>query len=170
MGEHQARNCALAMALSLDVLGGFRTEDVKQRLLALNWPGRMEVIHEKPFMMLDACINAASCGNVKDVMRHLNIEKAAVIIGIPDDKDYAGVIREMNPAAERIILTKSQNPHYIFTDAQCKKMLEYGIATVFTDSVSEAIEQAKTTGKPIIILGTTSLVSEVKQLQLSDRL
>ena len=170
MGEHQARNCALAMALSLDALGGFRTEDVKQRLLALNWPGRMEVIHEKPFMMLDACINAASCGNVKDVMRHLNIEKAAVIIGIPDDKDYAGVIREMNPAAERIILTKSQNPHYIFTDAQCKKMLEYGIATVFTDSVSEAIEQAKTTGKPIIILGTTSLVSEVKQLQLSDRL
>ena len=66
-----------------------------------------------------------------------------LIIGIPDDKDYAGVIREMNPAAERIILTKSQNPHYIFTDAQCKKMLEYGIATVFTDSVSEAIGQAK---------------------------
>ena len=49
---------------------------------------RMEVISEEPFMLLDACINAASCGNVKDVLNQLNIKNPTVIIGVPDDKDY----------------------------------------------------------------------------------
>lgn len=170
MGEHQAKNCALAMALSLDVLGKLNTDAVKKKLAEIDWPGRMEVISTEPFIMLDACINSASCVNVKDVMKHLNIDKATVIIGIPNDKDYAGVIREMNSVAENIILTKSQNLHYIFTDEQSERMSKEGIATVWADSIPEALIKAKATGKNIVILGTTSVISEVKGLQLNHRL
>lgn len=170
MGEHQARNCALAMALSLDVLGKLNTEDVKKKLAIIDWPGRMEVISTNPLIMLDACINSASCVNVKDVMNHLNIKKATVIIGIPDDKDYSGVVREMNPVSDSIILTKSQNPHYIFTNEQCERLSEEGIETVWTDSVEKAINEAKKIGESIVILGTTSVVSEVKGLQITGKL
>lgn len=170
MGEHQARNCALAIALSLDVLGELHIDAVKKKLTDIDWPGRMEVISTNPFMMLDACINSASCVNVKDVMRHLDIKKATVIIGIPNDKDYVGVVREMNPVAENIILTKSQNPHYIFTDEQCERLAKEGIATVWIDSVEKAISTAKKMGQDIVILGTTSVVSEVKNLQISHQL
>ena len=103
-------------------------------------------------------------------MRHLNIDKATVIIGIPNDKDYAGVVREMNSVSARIILTKSQNPHYIFTDEQCEIMSREGIATVWTDSVMEAINMAKNSVESIVILGTTSVVSEIKSLQMSKQL
>ena len=167
LGEHQAENCALAMALCKDVLGEVDIVSVREKLSEIDWPGRMEVISTDPFMMLDACINSASCRNVKDVLSHLHIESPTVIIGIPNDKDYAGVIREMNAVADRILLTGSQNPHYVFTDEQCAVMSKENIQTVWTNSVEEAIHKAKEFGKPVMILGTTSVVAEVKKLQLS---
>ena len=167
LGEHQAENCALAMALCKDVLGEVDIVAAREKLSETEWPGRMEVISADPFMMLDACINSASCRNVKDVLSHLHIEEATVIIGIPNDKDYAGVIREMNAVAGKILLTESQNPHYIFTDEQCAVMEKENIQTVWTNSVEAAIDKAKELEKPVIILGTTSVVAEVKKLQLS---
>lgn len=166
LGEHQARNCALAMALCEDVLDKIDIVSVREKLSEIDWPGRMEVISTDPFMMLDACINSVSCHSVKDVLSHLHIEEATVIVGIPNDKDYAGVIREMKSVADKILLTRSQNPHYIFTDEQCAVMSKENIQTVWTNSIEEAINKAKEFGKPVIILGTTSVVSEVKKLQL----
>ncbi len=164
LGAHQAENCAMAMALCKEILGSIDVEKAKQKLAEINWPGRMEVLSASPFIMLDACINSASCRNVKDVLKHLAINNAAVIIGIPDDKDYAGVVREMAEVSDSIILTKSQNPHYIFTSSQCEKMKKEGIETCWCDSTGDAVEKAKSSGKPVVILGTTSLVSEVKRI------
>lgn len=167
LGEHQAKNCALAMALCADVLGAADPDVIRKRLQQVNCPGRMEVLMSEPFVMLDACINPASCKNVKDVLAHLNISRATVIIGIPDDKDYAGVAREMSEVAEQMILTRSQNPHYIFTPVQSASLSGEGIATIWTGSIEDALKIAKGKAAPIVILGTTSLVSEVKQLRLS---
>ena len=122
----------------------------------------MEVISQDPFMLLDACINSASCKNVLQVMKHLGIEKAAVIIGIPDDKDYMGVASAMKEIASKIILTKSQNPHYIFTKRQQACLKDMEIDSVWTESIEEAFAYAKKEEKPIVILGTTSVIAEVK--------
>ena len=196
LGEHQARNCALAMALCVDEIRENKNgylhkkltdigtnssehisikEDlldlkdikidfrkIKENLQNINWPGRMEVISQNPFILLDACINGASCKNVLQVMKHLEIEKAAVIIGIPDDKDYLGVASAMKEVATKIILTKSQNPHYIFTKRQQAYLKDIGIDSVWTESIEEAFEYAKKEEKPIVILGTTSVIAEVK--------
>ena len=186
MGEHQAKNCALALALCKDVLENsdllkeenlgnldlpeeeddlenFSLDKIKVNLLKLDWPGRMEVISKTPFMLLDACINGASCENVLKVLDYLNMKDVALIVGIPDDKDYAGVIRAMKKVTSDIILTKSQNPHYVFTKRQQERLQEEGIDTEWTESVFEAIELAKEKKKPIIILGTTSVIGEVKK-------
>ena len=37
---------------------------IKENLLKINWPGRMEVLSSKPFVILDACINGTSCRNI----------------------------------------------------------------------------------------------------------
>ena len=163
LGVHQAKNCALAMALCKDVLGDFDLNAVKKKISELNWPGRMEVISKEPLIILDACINPASCKNIKDTLKYLKINKITCVIGIPDDKDFTGVIREMKDISENLILTKSQNPHYVFTQKQCEKMAEEGIKTVWTNSVDEAIKKAKEKSLPIVILGTTSVISEVKR-------
>lgn len=168
LGEHQARNCALALALCRDILGTPDRKAVKRKLAEMDWPGRMEVISSDPFIMLDACIHPASCQNVKEVIVNLGIVSCTVIIGIPDDKDYVGVIKSMSEVASDIILTKSQNPHYVFTSRQSSRMAEENIATEWTESVGDAIAVARRLGNPIIILGTTSVVSEVKKIQINE--
>ncbi len=162
LGEHQARNCALAMALAVDVLGEFDVEAVRRSLAAMSWPGRMEILSTEPFVMLDACINGASTEAVKRTLDFLEVEKFAVVVGIPDDKDYADVVRSMSERASRVILTKSQNPHYLFTHRQREVLLEDGIDAVLTSSVEEAISLALAEAGAAVVLGTTSVVSEVE--------
>lgn len=162
LGEHQALNCALAMALGEDVLEEFDLKKIQENLSKLCWPGRMEILKEEPFVLLDACINAASCDNVIKVLKHLEMKDISLIVGIPDDKDYMGVVKSMRKLTKKIILTKSTNPHYIFTRGQQEKLKEEGIDTMWTDSVREAIRLAGQGKEPIVILGTTSVVAEVK--------
>ena len=168
LGEHQAKNCAVAMALCMDVFLNPKDtkidfRKIKDNLQNINWPGRMEVLNQNPFMLLDACINSGSCENVLQVLEHLQIKKATIIIGIPDDKDYAGVVCAMKEVASEIILTKSQNPHYIFTKRQQDSLKEIGIDAIWMESIEEAIECGKQEENPMVILGTTSVIAEVKR-------
>lgn len=175
LGEHQAKNCALALALCVDIFSQSPTAKdvtrIRKNLLELRWPGRMEILQTDPLVILDACINSASCENVKNVLRHLGIRNCTVVIGIPDDKDYAGVVRSMAETADRIILTKSQNPHYRFTQTQQETLAREGIAAEWTDSVEQALVpilcNSNSNGRParkspVVILGTTSVISETE--------
>ncbi len=164
LGEHQARNCALAMAFCEEVLGSLLIGEVKKKLENMSWPGRMEVLCKKPFLMLDACINRESCQNVKNVLKEMNMHGITAIIGIPDDKDYVGVVESMHEVSEHIILTKSGNSHYIFTSLQKEVLEKKGIMVERTESIEKALQLANGYHLPTVILGTTSLVSEVKAL------
>ena len=163
LGEHQANNCALAFALCKDILGEFNLNNVRENLTKINWPGRMEIINNNPFILLDACINSTACKNIIKVLDYLNIDKVTLIVGIPDDKDYMGVVKTMKPKSSSIILTKSENLHYIFTQAQQNNLQKENVETIWTNSVPEALDFAIEKKKPIVILGTTSVISEVKK-------
>ena len=177
LGEHQAKNCALALALCVDVMADLCRESnapdifsdtmcnqIHCQLSAIHHPGRMEILSSDPFILLDACIHSASCENVKEVLRHLGISNCTVIVGIPEDKDYAGVVRSMKDVAARIILTRSGNPHYHFSPKQQESLAEEGIGTIWTDSVQQALTLADSCPDPIVILGTTSVISEVERI------
>ena len=171
LGEHQAKNCALALAVCMDVMADlcrkstiFSIPAVRENLSLLHWPGRMEVLRSHPFVLLDACIHSASCENVREVLQRLGIQNCTVIVGIPEDKDYAGVARSMKDIANRIILTRSGNPHYHFSQHQREVLMQEGILTEWTDSLKQALTLAGSCPDPIVILGTTSVISEVEQL------
>lgn len=150
------------MAFCKDILKTLNTSNIKENFKSLSWPGRMEIISSNPFVMLDACINSESTDSVKKTLDFLNIQEYTIIVGIPDDKDFAKVVKSMQKNAACTILTKSQNPHYIFSENQRHLLANNGINTIWTNSVSEAIAIAKNKCLPIVILGTTSIVSEVK--------
>lgn len=171
LGEHQAKNCTLALAVCVDVMTDLYRESttfsmpaVRENLSLLHWPGRMEVLRSEPFVLLDACINAASCENVREVLRYLGIQNCTVIVGIPEDKDYVGVVRSMKDMTGRIILTKSGNPHYHFSQKQQEVLAREEIPAEWTDSVEQALTLAGSCPDPIVILGTTSVISEVEQI------
>lgn len=173
LGDFQAKNCALAMAVSETVFSDLsekrgktlEMDAVRRRLSKINWPGRLELISGEPFILLDCCINRVSTKAVKAVLAERKIEKPVSIIAIPEDKDYRGVVQEMYPLSESVILTRTNNPHYHFSEKQCERMAEEGIATEWAEDFTEAMKKAEEKGLPIVILGTTSLLPEVKNWQ-----
>ena len=176
LGDFQAKNCALAMAVSETVFSDLSDKStemgktlemdaVRRRLSEINWPGRLELISGEPFILLDCCINRVSTKAVKAVLAERKIEKPVSIIAIPEDKDYRGVVQEMHPLSESVILTRTNNPHYHFSEKQCERIAEEGIATEWAEDFTEAMKKAEEKGLPIVILGTTSLLPEVKNWQ-----
>ncbi len=178
MGTYQAKNCALALALCETILmDALKETEVKNALQKLEWPGRLEVLSSNPLMLLDACINRESCSNVLEALEQLQQKQVITIIGIPSDKDYEGVAEVMHGVTEKMILTKSQNAHYKFGPEQAELLQKKGIAAMWTESIAEAVEKAREymqdTGNyelPICILGTTSLISDVKALAATPAL
>ena len=171
LGTYQAENCALAIALCEMELGVLEEAKVKQALKYLEWSGRLEVLSAEPLMLLDACINRESCHNVLEALEQLGVNQVTTIIGIPSDKDYLGVAEAMKKMSVHMILTKSQNAHYKFGREQVEALAEVGIAADWTENISDAIDKARSFmeaedawERPICILGTTSLISDVKKL------
>ncbi|MBQ8816786.1 MAG: bifunctional protein FolC [Lachnospiraceae bacterium] len=166
LGTYQAKNCALALALCEEELGSLQIEAVKAALKWLEWPGRLEILSSNPLVLLDACINRSSCENVLEALEQLKLEKINVIIGIPMDKDYLGVAQAMQSVAHRIILTKSSNPHYRFGQEQVQVLKTAGLEADWAENIAEALKRArfKQPDVPVCILGTTSLISDVKKL------
>ena len=64
----------------------------------------------------------------------------------------------------RILLTRSGNPHYHFSKKQQETLAGAGIGAEWTDSVEQALTLADSFSDPIVILGTTSVISEVEQI------
>ena len=170
LGTYQAENCALAIALCEEVFGNhFPLDKAKEALKWMEWPGRLEILSAEPVLLLDACINRASCVNVLEALQQLGITKVNTIIGIPADKDYQGVAEEMASVSAKIILTKSSNAHYKFGPEQVTALQEKKIAAEWAESIGEAVQSARTYSEeaaelPLVILGTTSLISDVKGL------
>ena len=92
LGEHQAENAALALALGQDILGGWDIPGIRESLARTEVSGRMEIIGEQPFTLLDACINRESAVYVRHVLDRLGPDRYCLVVGIPDDKDFEGVV------------------------------------------------------------------------------
>ena len=171
-GDYQARNCSVAVALCEHVLGIHDFESlIRKGLNKVCYPGRLEIISSTPFILLDACINRQSAVEVVQLLNDINITGISCIIGIPDDKDFIGVVEVLHSVSKNMILTRSSNSHYIFTHKQYDLILRKGVKSDMlteTISVSEALKIAIGGVDPIVILGTTSLVSDVKRLDIKE--
>ena len=165
MGEHQCRNLALALALSKEILGlklDQNMDRVREVLKELRWPGRLSVIRRSPLVMVDCCINRMSAKSALDTTEQLGARDAAFILAIPDDKDYTGVAREVSKRGYDIILTRAVNPHYRFEGIQQGELFRQGIKADYRDSLASALDDTK--ARPVIILGTTAILNEVKEI------
>ncbi len=164
LGAHQAENCALAIALACALRPSLTTMSIQKGLQKLTMKGRMQILRSTPLLLLDACIHPQSCGAVCEMLAALALPQLTVVIGIPDDKDYLGVAQCMAPWADHIVLTRSQNAHYHFSDVQQKRLAEASIPATYLDSIGAVMnERVAPNLENVCILGTTSVVTEVLQ-------
>jgi dihydrofolate synthase/folylpolyglutamate synthase len=167
LGIHQAKNAALAISISEFILKEFNIEKVKNCFRDLMWPGRIETVNKKPLTIVDGCINRESTKYIKDIINKLDFKELITIIGIPDDKDYIGVVESFKEISKKIILTKTKQEYLKFTNNQNESVEKnIGNKYLFKDTIKLSIDLAYDIIDKeglVLILGTQSLVRETKE-------
>lgn len=109
-GMHQVKNAATAIEVvgQLEVLGYPVDEGaMKSGLKSARWPGRFQIIHQKPTMIVDGAHNPDGAKALADCIKmFFKNKKVILVMGIFLDKDYRQILEIMSSCGEMLIAYK----------------------------------------------------------------
>lgn len=114
LGTFQPANACLAVA-AVHALGraGFPVAEpaIRAGLAGVRWPGRFEIVHKAPWLVLDGAHNPGGARALAASLRHYFPDaRLTLILGMSADKDKAGILGALTPLAGRILLVPSTSP------------------------------------------------------------
>jgi dihydrofolate synthase/folylpolyglutamate synthase len=110
-GPYQRRNFALARAAAEAYLGELDDEAVRAAAASTLVPGRFEVVDREPDTVLDGAHNPGGMVALAEALRgFLEGRRLVACISILDDKDAAGMLRELLPLCSEVVCTTNDNP------------------------------------------------------------
>ena len=163
IGDHQIENASIAIGVIERLTAtGFQisSEAIHDGLLHVKWPCRFELINEDPKIVADGAHNPHSAeALVGTVKKLLPSNQIILVLGVSTNKDLEALINEYNKLSPKLILaTRSRNTRAIEPTKISDAAKMFGYDTLITESVAEAVEEAKNfADKDDIILVTGSL-------------
>jgi dihydrofolate synthase / folylpolyglutamate synthase len=110
-GAHQQRNFAVARAAAEAYHGALDDAAVRAAAAATLVPGRFQVVDEAPVTVIDGAHNAAGMAALAQSLRSFAAGRRVVAcVSVLDDKDAAGMLRELLPECAEVVFTTSANP------------------------------------------------------------
>ena len=118
LGKHQLINATVAIGI-VEALQLYNIhvgiDSIRDGLYRTVWPGRCEVVSCNPLTVLDGAQNIASIRALKETIKENfsasgKYKRLLLVLGISNDKDIKGICQELYDLADKIILTKADNP------------------------------------------------------------
>ena len=172
MGEHQAINCGLALAI-IDRLKtrGVAISDSKviEGLAKTHIAGRMEIVNATPRIVVDGAHNAASIdATMRAIGQHMPYDSLIVVFGCCGDKDVAGMLEKISSGADKVVFTRVDSIRSSDPNELAATYTElYGKMAQVAPTLKEAItiaSRAVTKEDLICITGSFYLVGEAKRM------
>jgi dihydrofolate synthase/folylpolyglutamate synthase len=168
-GDHQFENAALILA-TCELLGdqGVRLtkETLRRGLADTRWPGRLEMVRDKPLVILDGAHNLAAARNLGRYLRtQLKGRAITLVVGILDDKPAAAMLKAWVPACSRVILTQPVIDRSLTPQALVPIVTQMGITPRIIPQVDAAVKTAIAEAAPqdaVCIAGSLYVVGEAK--------
>ena len=145
LGEHQLENATLALAASECLAEDVHLEpqDLQRGLLAVEWPGRFEVVHHKPSVVLDGAHNVDSMAKlIAAVRRHLGPGRLRIVFGASRDKDIAGMFALLAGSGSTVYACQSEHGRSASVAEVAAAARAHGLGCLEQPSVSDALWQA----------------------------
>jgi dihydrofolate synthase/folylpolyglutamate synthase len=169
-GRHQAENAAAAIEAAevLTDLGfPIPREAIIKGLRQTQWPGRLELIEDRPPILLDGAHNPAGARALRTYIEETRRGHVTLVFGAMNDKDIEGMTSELFESFDCIVLTQVPNIRAASTARLGKLALETSRNVIFTETVPQALSWARSVTPPggmICVAGSLYLVGEVKRL------
>jgi dihydrofolate synthase / folylpolyglutamate synthase len=112
-GGFQRGNFALAAAAASAFLGReLDTEALAAAARETRIPGRMDVVAQDPLTIYDGAHNPSGARALAETLPEMLGERRhrVGVVSVLEDKDAAGMLRELMPAFDRLVFTRCANP------------------------------------------------------------
>lgn len=170
-GGHQLMN-ASAAACALGVMSGMGlTVDeaaIRAGFRNVRWPGRLEVVSERPLVVLDGAHNPASVKRLADSIGPVfsgRYDRLVLVLGVLADKDFIAMYDMLAPFADEVIFTKAEYERAVPPGELMRLAGGHGPKAVMTESVAQALELAKADAGPgdmVLVTGSLYVIGEAK--------
>jgi dihydrofolate synthase / folylpolyglutamate synthase len=149
-GAHQASNAAVALATVEAFLGvgtsrQLDLEVIQQAFASVTSPGRLERLDTAPPVFADAAHNPHGARALAATLREeLGFRRIVVMISTMRDKDTRGILAELEPVTDELVVTQNTSPRALDVDELATVAVEvFGNDRVAIEPVfHEAIETA----------------------------
>jgi len=112
-GKHQAANAATAL-VAVEAFFGDTALDhdaVRAGFAAVTSPGRCEVVHRDPTILLDAAHNPHGAKALAEtISNEFTFDEVIGVVASFGDKDVRGILLELEPIMNEIIVTANSSP------------------------------------------------------------
>ncbi len=171
MGGHQVDNAALTLA-ACELL--MRTQErisrvhIQDGLTQTRWPGRLEVVSRKPYVIMDGAHNLMAARRLRRFLEEtLAGRQITMVAGILNDKPYASILKDLVAPCRRLIVTQAKIDRSLppETLAAVARPLIADIRII--PDVAEAVRHAIATSGPddaVCIAGSLYVVGEAKAM------
>lgn len=169
-GPHQATNAATAVAVAR-VLGesGVRVpwDAVKTGIARTRWPGRLEVVSERPLIVLDGAHNP---GGATALVRSLPLiprRKLVSVVGMLKDKDYRQVLSQVLPFCDVVVATSPVSERALDAEALANEARKHCSDVTVAGNLKDALElslRRASAEDAILIWGSLYLVGAARTL------
>lgn len=155
LGPHQVVNAATAYAALQTARRqglALSQEAIRRGFAAARWPGRFEVLHRNPPLVVDGAHNRAAAHQIRLTLdEYFPGWPLVLVFGASADKDIRGMLEELAPRARRIIVTRSWHPraadpedlrsvvHQLGRPAQAYADVEDALRAAFRAAAGEAV-------------------------------
>jgi dihydrofolate synthase/folylpolyglutamate synthase len=176
-GKHQASNAAAAL-VAVEVFFGDQELDieaVRAGFAQVTSPGRCEIVHRDPTIILDAAHNPHGAAALADTIQsEFTFDEVIGIFAPMGDKDVRGILLELEQVMDSVIVSANSSPRAMKIDALESMATEiFGADRVFTsETIASAIDKAVTDSiRPlsedtigILITGSVVSVGEARTI------
>lgn len=170
LGRHQVNNATVALT-TIMALKKYHKIDVSERsirngLKKAKWPGRLEVLKRNPTLLIDGAHNIHGARALKRSIEEMfNYDRLIAVIGVLGDKDVDGILEEIIPLCDTVIITKPNNPRAISLDKLKEKIEALGKEVLMYADISDAVDKSlevSEKGDLVLYCGSLYMIGDVR--------
>ncbi len=167
LGRHQAQNAVLAIG-ALEALSptGIPHSVVERGLAQVVWPGRFEVVHEEPLVVMDGAHNPHAAAALRDALVELSgSRRIHLLVGMSADKSVEGLGETVGKLALSATCTKSRHPRALDPTVLAKRLSVFCPDVHVMSDAADAYTYLLNAVAPtdaIVVTGSLYLVGEVR--------
>lgn len=180
-GDHQGHNAALAIAAVESFLGAGTQplvgDVLAEGLATASSPGRLQVVGVDPTVIVDAAHNPHGAAALAAALgSYFTFDEVAVVLGVLQDKDSAGIVAALAPVAARFYVTQSHSERAVPYDELAELVVEHAgqDSTDRFENVVLALADARAWAaqsdrRAVLVTGSITLVGEAIALATAER-